>query len=43
MILQTPERFWGISQFYEAFPQVEDEEVIACLEKARASLSSEPE
>ncbi len=40
LILQTPEWFLGISQFYEAFPQVEDEEVIACLEKARASLSS---
>lgn len=40
VILQTPAWFFGISQFYESFPQVEDEEVIACLEAVRESLSS---
>lgn len=42
VILQTPEWFFGISQFYEAFPQVEDEEVIACLEKVGAFVSGTP-
>ena len=40
VILQTPAWFFGISQFYESFPQVDDEEVIACLEAVRESLSS---
>jgi predicted phosphoribosyltransferase len=40
VILQTPAWFFGISQFYESFPQVEDEEVIACLEAVREALSS---
>ncbi|GMV49373.1 MAG: putative phosphoribosyltransferase [Nitrospira sp. OLB3] len=39
VILQTPAWFFGISQFYERFPQVEDEEVIACLETVREALS----
>ncbi|MEK6804924.1 MAG: phosphoribosyltransferase family protein [Nitrospirota bacterium] len=40
VILQAPEWFFSISQFYESFPQVEDEEVIACLETVREALSS---
>lgn len=40
VILQTPAWFLGISQFYDVFPQVEDEEVIACLETVREALSS---
>ncbi len=40
VILQTPACFFGISQFYDRFPQVEDEEVIACLETVREALSS---
>lgn len=34
--LHTSEWFFGIGQFYERFPQVEDQEVIACLETVRA-------
>lgn len=30
-ILDTPEFFWAIGQFYENFPQVEDEEVVNIL------------
>lgn len=30
-ILETPPYFWAIGQFYENFPQVEDEEVIKIL------------
>jgi len=40
VILQTPAWFFSISQFYESFPQVEDEEVLACLETVREALSS---
>ena len=39
VILQTPELFFGIGQFYEDFTQVEDEEVIACLERVRAGMT----
>ncbi len=39
VILQTPAWFFGISQFYERFPQVGDEEAIACLETVREALS----
>lgn len=38
VVLHSSAWFFGIGQFYERFPQVEDEEVIACLEKVRASL-----
>jgi putative phosphoribosyl transferase len=41
VVLHTSEWFFGIGQFYQEFPQVEDEEVIACLEKIRAVLSTE--
>jgi hypothetical protein len=37
-VLHTSERFFGISQFYEQFPQAEDDKVIACLETVRAML-----
>lgn len=40
VILQTPEWFFGISQFYDSFPQVEDVQVMACLDQVRASLES---
>jgi putative phosphoribosyl transferase len=39
-VLHTSEWFFGIGQFYEEFPQVEDDEVIDCLRAARAALSS---
>ena len=42
VVLHTSERFFGIGQFYERFAQVEDEEVIACLEKVRALLLTSP-
>lgn len=39
VVLHKSEWFFGIGQFYERFPQVEDEEVITCLDKVRAVLS----
>lgn len=41
VVLHTSDRFFGIGQFYEQFPQVEDEEVITCLEKVRRALTRE--
>lgn len=38
VVLHTSEWFFGIGQFYEEFPQVEDEEVVACLEEVRKAL-----
>lgn len=35
VVLHTSEWFFGIGQFYEEFPQVEDDEVMACLEAVR--------
>ena len=40
VVLHTSEWFFGIGQFYERFDQVEDEEVITCLDKVRAALST---
>ena len=40
VVLHTSEWFFGIGQFYEEFSQVEDDEVIACLEKVRKVLSA---
>ena len=40
VVLHTSEWFFGIGQFYEEFPQVEDDEVMACLEKVRTALSA---
>ncbi|WP_455245468.1 phosphoribosyltransferase [Petrachloros mirabilis] len=40
VVLHTSEWFFGIGQFYERFPQIEDEEVVACLDNARAALST---
>jgi putative phosphoribosyl transferase len=40
VILQTPALFFGIGQFYSDFAQVEDEEVMACLERVRQALSA---
>ena len=37
---ETPRGFLAIGQFYARFPQVSDEEVIACLERAAAPRSS---
>jgi putative phosphoribosyl transferase len=39
VVLHTSEWFFGIGQFYEQFSQVEDEEVVACLETVRTALS----
>lgn len=39
VVLHTSEWFFGIGQFYEQFPQVEDEEVILCLEEVRRVLT----
>jgi putative phosphoribosyl transferase len=39
VVLHTSEWFFGIGQFYEHFPQIDDEEVLACLEKVRQILS----
>ena len=41
VVLHTSEWFFGMSQFYEQFPQVKDEEVIACLEEVRRTLTRE--
>ncbi len=38
-VLHTSAWFFGIGQFYEEFPQVEDEEVILCLEEVRRVLT----
>jgi len=40
VVLHTSEWFFGIGQFYERFDQVEDVEVISCLDKVRAALLS---
>jgi putative phosphoribosyl transferase len=39
VVLYSPEWFFGVGQFYEQFPQVEDEEVVASLENVRTFLS----
>jgi putative phosphoribosyl transferase len=39
VVLHTSEWFFGIGQFYEQFAQVEDAEVVVCLEGARKALS----
>ena len=41
VILEMPRQFFAIGQFYADFSQVQDEEVIACLARGRAS-SREP-
>ena len=38
--LDTPRGFFAIGQFYARFPQVSDDEVIACLERAAARPSA---
>ena len=40
--LSTPVSFGAISVFYEDFHQVEDEEVVACLERAAKALGEKP-
>ncbi len=40
--VSTPRGFRAIGQFYARFPQVSDEEVIACLERAAAPPSPAP-
>jgi putative phosphoribosyl transferase len=39
VVLYSTEWFFGIGQFYQQFPQVDDEEVMASLEKVRAFLA----
>ena len=41
IILKTPSLFFAIGQFYGNFLQVGDEEVIDCLDKARAALGDD--
>jgi len=43
VVLHTSEWFFGIGQFYEEFLQVEDDEVMTCLEGARVALSPKTE
>jgi len=38
--LEIPDDFYAVGQFYRAFPQLQDEEVIALLNQARAFSSS---
>jgi len=38
--LDTPADFFAVGQFYRRFPQLEDEEVTALLDQARAFVSS---
>ena len=40
VILHTTDWFFSIGQFYEHFPQIDDDEVIACLEQVRAVLAA---
>jgi len=40
--LSTPASFGAISVFYEDFHQVEDEEVVACLDRAAKALQQRP-
>ena len=42
-VLHQSEWFFGIGQFYEQFPQVEDDEVIECLKRVRESLMPKTE
>ncbi|CAI4034006.1 putative phosphoribosyltransferase [Nitrospira tepida] len=42
VILHTPSSFYGIGQFYADFHQIDDEEVLACLEGMRAALKRTP-
>jgi putative phosphoribosyl transferase len=39
VVLYSTEWFFGVGQFYEQFPQVEDEEVVVSLENVRAFLT----
>jgi len=38
--VDTPRGFFAIGQYYARFPQVSDEEVIACLERAATPQST---
>jgi len=42
VILDTPEPFAAVSEFYAEFQQVEDEEVIRCLMQAAQAYQAEP-
>ncbi len=42
IVLATPSLFFGLSQFYADFPQLEDEEVLRYLTQAKAALRSSP-
>jgi putative phosphoribosyl transferase len=41
VVLHAPAVFFAIGQFYQEFTQVEDEQVVACLEQVRRSLQKE--
>jgi predicted phosphoribosyltransferase len=36
VVLVTPDPYLNVGQVYERFPQVEDEEVLRCLEQGHA-------
>jgi len=42
-VLHQSEWFFGIGQFYEQFPQVDDDEVIDCLKRVRETLMPKTE
>jgi len=37
--LEMPSEFWAVGQFYDDFPQLQDEEVITLLDQARAFVA----
>jgi len=38
--IETPEPFFAIGQFYDDFSQTTDDEVVACLDRARATVAA---
>lgn len=42
VLLQTPDTFYGIGQFYDNFTQVTDEEVLRCLDEVKHALKEKP-
>jgi predicted phosphoribosyltransferase len=42
VILATPELFGAVGEFYADFQQVEDEEVVHCLEQAEQAYHERP-
>jgi putative phosphoribosyl transferase len=40
--VETPPTFFAIGQYYASFPQVSDDEVLACLQRAAAAQQAAP-